>query len=116
MVQLAGHQPTASGKKPHSRVICHRRVVGGQAGPRGQPDEQRGRIVGGKVSRLIAVASSSAVRCRRLVTTHQAPRRARQQRPDLLAADRVVEQQQNRRPATLVAPQPIRASSPGGIC
>jgi hypothetical protein len=48
---------------------------------------------GVRVSRLIAVASS-AVRCRRLVTRIRLPPGSGQQRQHLLAADGVVEHQQ----------------------
>ena len=74
VVQLAGQHPDRERQAPAKPGdLPHGRVGGAEAGPDGQPDQQPGCLAGGRASRLIAWASSSAVSRRRLVTSTRLP-------------------------------------------
>ncbi len=94
-MQLAGHHAQCQWQvAADSAEFRHGRLVTGQPGPVDEADQQRGGLPG----REGVEADRGRVLERGQVPAagdkHQAPRRARQQRPDLLAVDRVVEDQQ----------------------
>ena len=98
--------PIASGKYPHSSDdLAHRRIGRAQPGPARQPDKQRGGLLG----RQRVQADRGRVLQRGQVPPagdqHQAAARAGQQRPDLLASDRVIQDQQQLSAGQPVPPQ-----------
>jgi hypothetical protein len=96
--------PIASGRYPHSRVVWATAWCSALS-PAREPDQQHCRFAG----REGVQADRGRVIQRRQVPAaghqHQAAAGARQQRPDLLAAGRVVEQQQQRLARCPVPPQ-----------
>ena len=95
MVQLAGHHPDRQRQVPaQAGDLSDRRIVRAQPGPARQPDQQRG----GLPSRQGVQADRRGVLQRGQMQTagdqHQAAARAGQQGPDLLAAGRVIQHQQ----------------------
>ena len=124
MVQLAGHHPDRQRQVPaQPGDLADRRIGRAEPGPGGQPDQQRGGLTG----RQGVQADRRRVIQRGQVAAagdqHQAPAGAGQQRPDLLAAGRVIEHQQQLLPGQPVPPQrhprlqprrDLRGGNPGG--
>ena len=124
MVQLAGHHPDRQRQEPaQPGDLGHRRIVRAQPGPARQPDQQRGRLAG----RQRVQADRGGVLQRGQVAAagdqHQAAAGAGQQRPDLLAAGRVIQHQQQlplgqpvppQRHPRLQARRDLRGGNPGG--
>ena len=106
--------PIASGRYPHSRVISPAAASPApQAGAAGQPGQQRRGLTGRQGvqadrRRILQRGQPPAAG-----DQHQAARRARQQRPDLLMPGRVIQQQQDLLPRQVITP-PSRPSLQAG--
>ena len=102
-MQLAGHHPDRQRQvAAQPGELGHRRIGRAQPGPGGEPDQQRGGLAG----RQRVQADRPRVFQRGQVPPagdqHQAAAGTGQQRPDLVAAGRVIEHQQQ-----LLAGQPV---------
>ena len=122
--QLAGQHPDRQRQVPAQlRDLTHRRIPGAYPGPGRQPGEQgrrlsRGQGIQGDHGRVVQRGQPPAAG-----DQYQAARGAGQQRPDLLMAGRVIEQQQDLLTRHQVAPacrpglqsrRDLRRGEPGG--
>ena len=92
MVQLAGEHPDRQRKVPaHSADFAHSVVTGIQAGPRGEPDQQPGGIIGREGIQADHLDVFQRGQVPAAGDQYQAPGGARKQWPDLIMTGGVIQ-------------------------